>query len=681
MTHKHSNQLIHESSPYLLQHAHNPVNWYPWGKDALEKAKKEDKPIILSIGYSACHWCHVMERESFEDQSIASVMNEDFVCIKVDREERPDVDQVYMDAIQTMGLQGGWPLNVFLTPEQKPFYGGTYFPPQHWAHLLQQVSQAFKNKRDQIEESSEKFAQALSMSEVQKYGLREGNGEFSMEAVQNIYKKLSQKFDRQKGGLNRAPKFPMPSNWLYLINYYALAHEASALKQVELTLDEMAKGGIYDHLGGGFARYSVDENWLVPHFEKMLYDNGQLISLYAQAYKITGREDYREVVYQSVNFLEEVLTSPEGGFYSALDADSEGEEGKFYVWEKSEIDEILREDASLFNDYYRISEAGNWEEGKNIPHVRDRLEQVAEKHGLSGDAFRTKLESAKEKLKNVRDERVKPGLDNKILAGWNGLALRGLVDAFSAFREEKFLRLANRNARYIEENLCDGEKVLRIADKKNGGIYGYLEDYAFIIDAYAALYQVTFDEHWLDRAVTLTQYTIDHFYDQKENFFFFYDRAAEKLIARKKEIFDNVIPASNSAMAKNLHELGIITENQKFLELSSKMIQGMSRLIQTEPGYLTNWAILFNRLSHPAAEVAIVGPAALEFGREIGQSYHPNRVLAGAREDSGVGLLKNREAIDGETTIYVCYNRSCKLPVHTTEDAKAQLKESLENLG
>lgn len=669
-----ANRLINATSPYLLQHAYNPVNWYPWGEEALQKAKEEDKPIIVSIGYSSCHWCHVMERESFENDTIAAIMNEYFIPIKVDREERPDVDQIYMDAVQAMGQNGGWPLNVFLTSDQKPFYGGTYFPPDGWAKLLKQIAAVYEEKRSEVEESADQLTNAIATSEVVKYRLKDDGSEYTVTGMDHMYDKMAQRFDRIKGGFNRAPKFPMPSNWFFLLRYYKATDNQEALRQVEVTLNEIARGGIYDQAGGGFSRYSVDAEWLVPHFEKMLYDNGQLVSLYSEAFTVTGQELYKEVVYQTIEWLNREMTNDLGGFYSALDADSEGEEGKFYVWTYEEIKQILGPEADLIIDYYNISEEGNWEEGKNILHKQVSDEEFAKKHDIGLADLKEKIWKADALLLKERSNRVRPGLDDKVLSGWNGLMLKGLIDAYTAFKEPKFLALALKNALFIDQHMTNDRQLYRSFKAGQSSIDGYLEDYAFVIDAYIALYEATFDEVWLQKARNLTNYTIEHFYDNDEKLFFFTDDSSEKLIARKKEVFDNVIPASNSQMALNLYKLGIIYDYQDYQEKSRSMIGKMADLIENEPGYLSNWAILYFNIALPTAEIVIVGKNADDVRLQLTSHYHPNKVIMGAYTSSDLPLMEGKSMINNETTIYVCYNKTCKLPVTDVGKALEQLQ-------
>jgi len=669
----HVNKLIHETSPYLLQHAHNPVNWYPWGKEALNLAKKEDKPIIVSIGYSACHWCHVMEHESFENDAIADLMNRHFVSIKIDREERPDVDQIYMEALQNMGVPGGWPLNVFLTPQQKPFYGGTYFPPQGWSQLLQQISQAFKDRRQELEDSGEKFKQMLSIGEDEKYVLKpSGKTSFELQTADAIYAKFFHHFDLANGGSRGAPKFPMPANWLFLLNYYWLTQSESALKQLKLTLDHMARGGIYDQIGGGFARYSVDDHWLVPHFEKMLYDNAQLIQLYSQAYSVTRSSLYKDIVLGTIKFLVNETSNKKGGYYAALDADSEGKEGKYYVWSEDEINTILGDRAGLIKKYFNTGKNGNWE-GQNILHRIISDEDFSHLHGLELNQLYEIKKAAIKKLHKVRAQRVRPGLDNKILAGWNGLILSGFCDAYAAFGKDKFLELANQSGNFLVKHLMIKGKLYRLRKNKKQLVEGVLEDFAFVIEGFIKLYQVSFEENWLIRAENLMRYALDNFYDKQNDYFYYTDKTATPLIVRKKELFDNVIPSSNSAMAKNLHFLGLILDRQDFKELSTKMLLKTYDLIAKEPQHLSNWAQLLLHQIKPAAEIAIIGPEAHELKRELLKKYTPNSILMGTISSSKFPLLRDKIMVDNKTTIYVCFNKTCKLPVHTVDEALKQL--------
>ncbi|RNI31003.1 thioredoxin domain-containing protein [Rufibacter latericius] len=672
---KKPNRLAQESSPYLLQHAYNPVDWFPWGAEALQKAKDEQKPILVSIGYAACHWCHVMEHQSFEDEQIAQIMNQHFVCIKVDREERPDVDQVYMDALHAMGLQGGWPLNVFLNPEAKPFYGGTYFPPQNWIQLLQSIADAYKKSRAELDKSADQFAQHLQQSELAKYGLQQSNADINPTDFEQMFRSLRSRFDIKRGGTGEAPKFPMPSIWRFLLRYYHHSQDPVALEQVNLTLEEMAFGGIYDQIGGGFARYSTDEAWLVPHFEKMLYDNGQLLSLYAEAYQVTRNELYRQVAMETIAFVERELTSPEGGFYSSLDADSEGEEGKFYVFTQEQLNNLLGDAAELAGKYYNTSAEGNWEHGVNILHRRQTDEAFAADQGLTLDELQEHVQHWKDTLLQARAQRIRPGLDDKILTSWNALMLTGLTDAYRAFGEPSILELACSNAHFLITNLKQDDRLYHNYKEGKATIDGFLEDYALLIQALLGMYQITFEENWLKEARKLTEYTLAHFFDPEEDLFFFTSNAGEQLIARKKELFDNVVPASNSVIAMNLHLLGLFLDKERYSNLSDRMLSKVRDLVVKEPSHLANWASLYYLKLKPTAEIAIIGPEAHSFRNLVQQHFLPNALLAGSKEEgsSTLPLLEDRTTQNGQTTIYVCYNRACQLPVTSVAEALEQV--------
>lgn len=679
------NQLQYETSPYLLQHAHNPVDWYPWGEEALSRARDEQKPILVSIGYSACHWCHVMERESFEQEAVAQVMNDSFICIKVDREERPDVDAIYMDAVQAMGVQGGWPLNVFLMPDAKPFYGVTYLPPRNWVNLLHSVRSAFDEHHDDLLQSAEGFARELNNPDAQRYGLAAAEPLFSQELLDTFYRKIVVKADDDKGGMRRAPKFPMPSIWRFMLRYFdSTTHKAeaseNALYLVALTLDRMALGGIYDQLGGGFARYSTDAEWLAPHFEKMLYDNGQLLSVYAEAYSLTRNPLYKQVVYQTIAFAERELLSPEGGFYSALDADSEGVEGKFYTFTTDELRDQLGSDFDWFADLYHVREQGNWEH-RNILHRTETDEAFAERMQWSQEELQLRLAATHARLWKVRETRIRPGLDDKILCSWNGLMLKGLVTAYRVFGEPEFLTLALRLAFFLLRNMRDSRNGRLWHTYKLGRARqaGFLEDYAAVIDGLLALYQATFTESWLQEADQLTQYVLTHFADERDagqggdTLFFFTDKNGEELIARRKEVFDNVIPASNSMMVENLYTLSLLLDRPAYAERADQMLGQIQPLVEQNADYLTNWATQFALRVRPTAEIAILGPEADAFRAEIDTSFYPNKVLCGlttadASPKSNLPLLEHRGPIDGKTAIYVCFNRACQLPVTSVAD-------------
>lgn len=655
------NRLIHATSPYLLQHAHNPVEWYEWSNEALQKAKAEDKPILVSIGYSSCHWCHVMERESFENETIAALMNEHFVCIKVDREERPDIDQVYMEAVQAMQQNGGWPLNVFLTPDQKPFYGGTYFPPQNWTQLLKQIHQTFQVKRKEIDDSANDLAQHLQTSDLKRFA-QQNEKLFKQEQTDTMFQILASRYDKTWGGIEKAPKFVMPSIWLFLLRYHSSTNNKAALDMVTHTLRQLALGGIYDQIGGGFSRYSVDGEWFAPHFEKMLYDNAQLLSLYAEAYSVTHDPIFKETVYETVGWLEREMRHPAGGFYSALDADSEGVEGKFYTWTEAELRTVLGADTEKLMHHFEATAEGNWEHGRNILR-RDR-----ETSGVESDEVKT----LKAKLLTARSKRIRPGLDDKILTGWNAMTIHGLIDCYKTFNDEHFLQLALHTISFLEEHVVD-DKVYRAWKGKRSATEGFLEDYAFLIQAYVSLYQVTFNEGWLYKATLWCNYVQQHFTDAEEGFFFYASDTAEALIARKKEIFDNVIPGSNSVMARNLFQLGVLLEREDWKEQARTMTSKLLHLITSEPVYTCHWAVLLSELIHEPAEVVIAGSEALTLRTELHQHYLPFTITAGSTGESTLPLLENRLPKSG-TLIYVCRDKTCQLPVDNVIDVLNQIK-------
>jgi uncharacterized protein YyaL (SSP411 family) len=655
------NKLIHSTSPYLLQHAHNPVQWQEWGMEALEEAKKTDKPIIVSIGYSSCHWCHVMERESFESKEIAAIMNENYVCIKVDREERPDIDQIYMEAVQAMGGHGGWPLNVFLTPEQKPFYGGTYFRPEQWTQLLLQVAQTFQVKRKEIDQSAEELSKHLQTSDLQRFAKNERDV-FSRATMDGMFWILQNKFDSTWGGIDKAPKFVMPSVWLWLLRYHFITKNKEALEMVLLTIKQMTRGGLYDQLGGGFSRYSVDGRWFAPHFEKMLYDNAQLLSLLAEAYAITKEEEFKSVVYETVRWLQREMMHTDGGFYSALDADSEGVEGKFYTWTWNELNEALGDDAKLIGEYFHCTYEGNWEHGFSIL-----------KRNLTQENPTEKIQSLKKKMFEYRERKPRPLLDDKILTGWNAMTVRGLTDCYKAFNDPLFLDLALKNISFIETNLISEGIVYRAFKNKHSTTEAFLEDYAFLIQAYTSVYEVTFNEKYLIKAEQWTNYVLAEFFDENEKYFHFTSSSSEKLIAKKKEVFDNVIPASNSVMARCLFHLGTLLDKEEWKKLAVEMTSKLASIISAEPTYMSNWGILFSEINEGMSEVVITGNELEEIRKDIQSNFIPFTVYVGAKSKSNLPLMEGRESVDGQSKIYVCRNKACKLPLTSAADALAQI--------
>jgi len=613
-----------------------------------------------------------MERECFERDDIAKMMNEYLVCIKVDREERPDIDQIYMDAVQAMGMQGGWPLNVFLTPDQKPFYGGTYFPPDQWTQLLRGIHNAFTTRRDEIEASAEQLTQHLASQDASRFRRDPVPAELRVQ-LDEMYAKLEPAFDKAWGGLAKAPKFIMPSLWRWMLRYHHLTGRDDVLEHVVYTLKKIAMGGIYDQLGGGFARYSVDQYWFVPHFEKMLYDNAQLLTLYAEAFALTRDAEFERVIRETFTWLQAEMMHPEGGFYSALDADSEGEEGKFYNWSAGELREILGEEADIFFDYYSIKEQGNWEADKNVPIRVQMEEDFLKKHNLTAEEWYPRLERLKDRLLAVRDKRVRPGLDDKVITGWNAMTIIGLVDAYKALGDHRFLDAALQNMRFIENQLTEGLTLFRSWKGKHSHVTAFLDDYAYVIQACVALYQVTLDEYWVQRARALMEHALEHFFDRKDGYFHFSRQDAEKLIASRQEILDNVIPSSNSVMAQNLFYLSVIFDDSEWRRLAENMVFPLEHLITTEPNYMSNWGIVLAELKKGVAEVVVVGKDAFALAREMHSTFRPFMLTMGGEKESHLPLVADKKPLDGKATFYVCYNKTCQRPVVSVEEALNQL--------
>ncbi len=661
-----ANALIKESSPYLLQHAHNPVDWYAWNPKTLQKAQDENKMLLISIGYAACHWCHVMEHQSFEDENVARVMNANFICVKVDREERPDIDQVYMNAAYLINGNGGWPLNALALPDGKPFFAGTYFPKENWVRLLEYFAGIYKNERTKLEEQSENVSKGIR--EIEHIPINNNELSFNKNDLDEMFSNFENRIDWERGGTKASMKFPMPSTWEFLLQYYYFSGNKKALKAVEVTLDNIAKGGIYDQIGGGFSRYATDSRWHAPHFEKMLYDNGQLVSLYSHAFQATKNPLYKNVVYETLDFVKRELTSPEGGFYSSLDADSEGVEGKFYVWSEKEIKEILKEDAQLFIDYYGIREEGNWEEGKNIPDMNyGKNELTVDKE------INEKIILLNKKLFAEREKRVRPGTDDKILTSWNVLMAKGYIDAYRAFGEKSFVDTAKQNLDFLLKNLC-GKKNNVFRNYKNGKatIHAFLDDYAFLISALIGFYEVSFEESYLHKAKAFTEYVEKHFFDENTGMFLYTDYEYSELIARKMEVTDNVIPSSNSEMAKNLFVLSLYFDEGKYENQALQLIKNVFEEVKKNVGYYSNWALAANRQIFTAIEIAIVGKSSQKKLSELQKTFLPDVIYSGCESKSNLPLLQNKN-VEGKTMIYVCKNKSCSLPVETVEDAMKEL--------
>jgi len=675
--HKFTNDLIKETSPYLLQHAHNPVDWKAWNDETLELAKKENKLILISIGYSSCHWCHVMEHESFENDSVAAVMNENFINIKVDREERPDIDQVYMNAVQLMTGRGGWPLNCIALPDGRPVWGGTYFPKENWISALEQLSKMYQEKPEDMISYAEKLTEGIKNSDLVTLNKDEIN--FTVSNLDSAVAEWEQNMDLDLGGRKGAPKFPMPSNYEFLLRYGFQSNNTKIQDYVNTTLTKMAFGGIYDQIGGGFSRYSVDKKWHVPHFEKMLYDNGQLISLYSKAYQATKNELYKKTVYQTLEFIERELTTKEGAFYSSLDADSNNAEGKleegaFYVWTSLALQSILKDDYKLFSDYYNINHYGYWEHDNYVLIRKNEDAEIAKKHSISVKQLEDKVARWQKTLLKERDKKDRPRLDDKSLTSWNALMLKGYIDAYTAFNEPRFLEIAIKNAKFINtKQLQESGNLNHTYKNGKSSINGYLEDYATVIDAYITLYEATLNDLWLNTAKQLTDYTFDHFFDVERSMFYFTSDEDKDLITRKMEIEDNVIPASNSIMAKNLFRLSHYYSNNYYLKVSKQMLHNVKeKTTQYGSGY-SNWLQLMCDFSGNYYEVAISGENAKEKLLEINQFYIPNKLIAGNEKQSNIPLMQGRFNED-ETYIYICVDGTCKLPETDAKKAVEQIK-------
>lgn len=661
------NSLINETSPYLLQHAHNPVQWYAWNNETLELAKKQNKMMLISIGYSACHWCHVMEREVFENEDLAKIMNENFINIKVDREERPDIDQVYMLAVQLMTGHGGWPLNCFTLPDGRPIYGGTYFPAQKWKNILLNLVDLYNNDATKVFEYATRLTQGIKMSELVE--TVEEDKALDISVLKEGVEHWKQSFDDENGGPRKAPKFPMPNNYLFLLKWAKLYNDDEVKKHVEFTLTKMAFGGIYDQLEGGFARYSTDISWKVPHFEKMLYDNAQLISLYSFGYQEFKNPVFKEVVYQTIDFVKHNFLNADKLFYSALDADSEGEEGKFYVWKKEELQSVLKNDFELFSDYYNVNELGFWEHENYILLRNKTDEDFAIKYNLKVQDLKFKIQEWKKILLTERNKRIKPGLDDKSLTSWNALQIKALTDAYLVFNDEIFLLQAEQSMQSLLK-FCKANEGNLLHSFKNGKatINAFLEDYAFVIEALNSLFLATGNELYLQQAQELTEYCFVHFYDEKSGLFYFTSNLDKELISRKFELSDNVIPASASVMATNLFILSKITGSEKYEKAAKKMLLSVIDKFQDHGSAYSNWAILACYYLFKSKEVVISGTNAMQFRNEMYAQYLPNHIIALNQNNSDLSLFMHRFDKD-KTQVFVCENNACHAPVLSTQDA------------
>lgn len=667
---KKANLLIHESSPYLLQHAYNPVAWHPWNNDTLEKAKELDKPILVSIGYSTCHWCHVMERESFEDPIVADYMNEHFINIKVDREERPDIDAIYMEAVQLIqNGQGGWPLNCFLTPDGRPFFGGTYFPPKNayrrtsWTEVIHNLNLAFRHRRDEIEGQADKITAHISKAQahfVQDIAIDSTSSAWQQADINTLYNKLSQSFDRTHGGFGSAPKFPATMALRFCLNYYLSEKHQGALEQLNCSLKSMINGGIYDHLGGGFSRYAVDEKWLVPHFEKMLYDNALLIGLMADSYKIEANESYRQCIAETFEWLQREMTAPSGGFYAALDADSEGVEGKFYIWSKAEIDAKLGKDAAIFCAFYDVTEDGNWE-NSNILHQQHDFLSFCENYQLDPSKLRKQFNHSKALLLDLRETRIRPGLDDKILLDWNAMMITALLKASQALSDERYKRCALQSLNFLTKALkVEGTSLELYHSYKDGvGKYtAFLDDYALLIEALLEAYQCSQSQQYLQLAERYTEYVNNHFLDQKDGLYFFTSAKQTDVLLHKKSIYDSATPSGNAVMLHNLQKLSFLLDNNRYHEQGLKMLAVLQKTLLKYPQSFGYWAAALFREVYPLKSIRI---------KAADWSIYANPVLKNIFFDTFV-FYEAQEASQKDSFL-VCIDQQCHLPVHQLTEA------------
>lgn len=666
------NSLIHQSSPYLLQHAYNPVHWEAWSEAAFVKAKEHNKLVVISIGYSACHWCHVMEHESFENKDVADFMNRHFISIKVDREERPDLDQIYMNAIQLLVGQGGWPLNVIATAEGKPVYACTYLPTENWLELLQKLVEINQTAPYKIEEQANAITAGVNSSIG--VSLQAGSENFSRKILDEAYNEWEKHIDFEWGGSLGQPKFPMPIAISFLQDYAHFSQNTLAQSAVDISLQKMARGGIFDHVGGGFARYSVDKYWFAPHFEKMLYDNAQLMSLYSQAYRRNNNGFYKEVVLLTASFLNRELQDECGLYYSALDADSEGTEGKYYVWTSGELQTILEEDYPLFAEYFTVKEQGNWHNGKNILFNSVSVKEIASRFHIKAEDVIAEVYQLQKKLLKERQKRTAPSLDYKMLCSWNALASKGFVDAYKAFANEIYYEKAAGVYSAIKKNLQKQDGSLyRSYSKGKADINAFLDDYAFLIEAAIALYQVSFDNAYLNDARFWTDYCIKHFFDSESGMFYFTSDADPPLIARKHEITDNVIPSSNSVMAHNLFTLGLLFNEKEYVRLSEQMLFNVEASLKVSNEFMANWLKLYAKHIESPFEIVFTGKNALSKRADFDKQCDLYYITIGG-DDLSIPHLHHKNLSDD--LIYVCKNKHCFAPVQSVEDALATVYKS-----
>ncbi len=691
-----TNRLINETSPYLLQHAHNPVDWYPWGEEALQRAKKENKPILISIGYSSCHWCHVMEKESFENEETAALMNDHFVSIKIDREERPDLDHIYMDAVQAMTGSGGWPLNVFLTPEARPFYGGTYFPPvrafnrSSWKEVLLAVSKAFNEKRHEIDAQAENLTSYLLQSNsIERPPKDDTDNIFLPEKIEEAFRNLMRAADKEEGGFGTAPKFPQTFSIQFLLRYHYANDEQDALNQACLSLDKMIDGGIYDQIGGGLARYSTDAEWLVPHFEKMLYDNALFVSVLAEAYQLTRNARYKAVIDETVEFIKRELMNEGCGFYSALDADSDGEEGKFYVWSYQQVQELLNSEAEVFCEFFDITRSGNWPgetsqspheplaTRRNILRIKKSIELFAAEKNISRHELERIIKNGKSVLLAERNKRVRPGLDDKIILGWNALMNTACSKAFAATQEHQYRQLAIANMEFLLENFKNKQEKYFHHGWKNNEVknVAFLDDYAFLIQALLHLQEITGDADWLWEARRITEYVMDHFLEEESNFFFFTDIVQKDVILRKKEVYDGATPSGNATMAYNAYQLSILFDIAAWRKIAENTITSLGNSIIRYPTSFGIWANLLMEMIFGTEEISVVGKNSTSLAEQILGEYFPHKVFMMSSEgDKNLPLLAGKSS-NAAPLIYLCRAYSCLKPISTLGELRSLVND------
>ena len=670
------NRLTSASSPYLQQHADNPVDWYEWGDEALAIAKKENKPLLVSVGYASCHWCHEMEKESFMDTAVARIMNENFICIKVDREERPDVDNLYMYACKLISGGGGWPLNAFALPDGKPFHAGTYYSKGSWKSLLTEISKAYKEKHELVVKQADAITkgiadEALSFNVVDSQHVLLTNKDYQV-LFDSIYLEL----DTAKGGLEGDMKFPMPVVTEFLLQYYYQTGRKQAIDAASTTLTKMALGGIYDQIGGGFARYSTDREWRVPHFEKMLYDNAQLISLYSHAYQLTLNDFYKTIITGTVSFIEKELASPHGGFYSSLNADTEDGEGEFYAWSKEEFKKIAGNEDLLF-EYFNVTPAGNWKKGKNVLSASQTPSEFARKKSVLPDEFVSLLDLTKSRLLSQRNKRTRPAIDTKILTSWNAMMLKAYTDAYLATAEPGYLSKAFAIANFLEKNMLGNNGSLkRIFKESKVSVDGFLDDYAWTSYAFLKLYQVSFDKHWLDISKSITEFAINNFYDKDSKLFYYSSSRNSSLVVNSIETADEVIPSSNAIMSTVVYLLGIIYDKRDYTDLSKGMLTAVLAKMKKFPAFHAAWGALAGLTVNGTYEIAVMGKDAIAKNKSLQKEYLPDCIMMGETDEENLPLLENK-LLENKTMIYVCTNKVCKKPVEDVQDALTQIKNKL----